>query len=244
MIPIRDDIPSRSAPIVSVSLIVVNALAFLYQLSLGQEGLELFMQQYAVIPARYFASGYLDQFGMIHAIPVTDLVVPVFSAMFLHGGWMHIGGNMLYLWIFGDNVEDRMGHGRFLVFYLLCGILATVAHIMFSPESRVPSLGASGAIAGVLGAYLLLFPRARVMTIVPIFIFVQFISIPAVIVLGIWFLQNFFAGAASLGVQSAQTGGVAWWAHIGGFVSGMVLVHLFKRKDYWPVERDYHWRES
>jgi len=242
MIPIRDDIPSRSYPVVSVSLIVINVLAFLYELTLGSEGLELFFQEYAVIPARYFAAGYVDPFGRIHQFGLTDLVVPVFTAMFLHGGWLHVGGNMLYLWIFGDNVEDRMGRGRFLIFYFLCGVLATVAHIVFNPESRAPSLGASGAIAGVLGAYLLLYPRARVITVVPIFFFIQFIPIPAFIVLGVWFLQQFFAGAMSLGAASAQTGGVAWWAHIGGFIAGMALVHLFKRKDYWPVHRDLWWR--
>jgi membrane associated rhomboid family serine protease len=242
MIPIRDDIPSRSRPVVSVSLIVVNVLAFFYELSLGPEGLEGFFQDYAVIPARYFAAGYVDPFGLVQQFALTDLVVPVFTAMFLHGGWAHIGGNMLYLWIFGDNVEDRMGHGRFLFFYLLSGVLATLAHIMFNPHSQVPSLGASGAIAGVLGAYLLLYPRARVVTLVPIFFFIQFVPIPAVILLGFWFLQQFFAGAMSLGAASAQTGGVAWWAHIGGFVTGMALVHLFKRKDYWPAERDLWWR--
>ncbi len=242
MIPIRDDISSRTFPIVSVSLIAINALAFLYELALPPAGLEDFFQQYAVIPIRYFAKGHIDIFGVEHPYTMVDLAIPIFTAMFLHGGWMHIGGNMLYLWIFGDNVEDRMGHGRFLVFYLLSGVLATAAHIMFNPHSQVPSLGASGAIAGVLGAYLLLYPTARVVTLVPIFFFIEFIPIPAVIVLGIWFLQQFFAGAASLGAASAQTGGVAWWAHIGGFVAGMVLVHLFKRKDYWPAEPDLWWR--
>lgn len=241
MIPIRDDIPSSRVPIISIGLIAANVLVFIYQLTLSERGLEQFFQQYAVIPIRYFSRGYVDGFGVLHDYTLAELVTPIFTAMFMHGGWMHIGGNMLYLWIFGDNVEDRMGHGRFLVFYLLCGVIATATHILFNPDSQVPSLGASGAIAGVLGAYLLLYPGARVITLVPIFIFIQFIPIPAVIVLGIWFLQQFVAGAASLGAQSAQTGGVAWWAHIGGFVAGMLLVHLFKQKRYWPV--DHEWWE-
>jgi membrane associated rhomboid family serine protease len=242
MIPIRDDIPSRGRPVVNVCLILVNALAFFYELALGPDQLELFMRDYAVIPAHYFSAGYLDPLGFAHAYSIGDLIIPVLTAMFLHGGWAHVGGNMLYLWIFGDNVEDRMGHGRFLVFYLLCGVIATAAHIVTNPSSTVPSLGASGAIAGVLGAYIVLYPRARVVTLVPIFFFIQFIPIPAIIFLGIWFLQQFFYGALSLGVQSAQTGGVAWWAHIGGFAAGALLVHFFKRKDYWPVERDLWWR--
>jgi membrane associated rhomboid family serine protease len=243
MIPIRDDIPSRTVPVVNVALIIINVLAFLYEITLGSTGLDVFLRQYAVIPARYFAAGYLDQFGLVHHYGMTDLVIPIFTAMFLHGGWVHVGGNMLYLWIFGDNVEDRVGHGRYLIFYLLCGVLATMAHIMFNPESKMPSLGASGAIAGVLGAYILLYPRARVITLIPIFFFIEFIPIPAVVLLGIWFLQQFFAGAMSLSVPSAQTGGVAWWAHIGGFLAGMLLVNLFKRRDYFPVERDLWWRD-
>ncbi len=242
MIPLRDDIPSRTYPVVNVSLIVINALAFFYELTLGPRQLELFFREYAVIPVRYFAGGYVDIFGVVHSYGITDLVIPIFTAMFLHGGWTHIGGNMLYLWIFGDNVEDRMGHGRYLVFYLLCGVAATVAHIITNPHSTVPSLGASGAIAGVLGAYFLLYPHARVITLIPIFFFIEFVPIPAVILLGWWFIQQFLYGTMSLAVASAQTGGVAWWAHIGGFVTGMILVHVFKRKEYGPARRDIWWR--
>jgi membrane associated rhomboid family serine protease len=239
MIPIRDDIPSRSRPVVNICLIIINAFVFLYEIALGPGELELFFQEYAVIPARYFAEAYVNRFGAVQSSGVIELAVPIFTAMFLHGGWAHVGGNMLYLWIFGDNVEDRMGHGRYLLFYLLCGGLATAAHVFTNPDSTVPSLGASGAIAGVLGAYILLYPRARVVTLVPIFFFIQFIPIPAMIFLGLWFLQQFFYGAMSLGAASAQTGGVAWFAHIGGFVAGMALIHVFKRRDYLPVQSDY-----
>ncbi|MBI4469737.1 MAG: rhomboid family intramembrane serine protease [Acidobacteria bacterium] len=241
MIPIRDDIPSRSYPFVNVTLIAINVLMFLFQFSLDPEHLELFVNDFAVVPARYFASSLSGVGGMNVPPDPMGLALPIFTAMFLHGGWMHLGGNMLYLWIFGDNIEDRMGHARYLVFYLLCGVLATAAHIFTNADSRVPSLGASGAIAGVLGGYLLLYPHARVVTLIPIFIFLQFVRIPAVILLGFWFLQQFFAGAASLGVHSAQTGGVAWWAHIGGFVAGMMLVHLFKRSDDQTYAREIWW---
>lgn len=244
MIPIRDDIPSRNFPIVNVVLIALNVLMFLFQFSLDPEQLELFVNDYAVVPARYFAASMTGGGPLGTSANPAGFVLPIFTAMFLHGGWAHLGGNMLYLWIFGDNIEDRMGHLRYLVFYLLCGVLATAAHILANPNSRVPSLGASGAIAGVLGGYLLLYPRAKVVTLVPIFIFLQFFRIPAIFLLGFWFLQQFFYGAASLGVRSAQTGGVAWWAHIGGFVSGMLLVHLFKKSDDETYAREMWWDQN
>jgi len=237
MIPIRDDIPSRRYPVVTVVLIVINVLAFFYELLLGPEELQQFFYAYAVVPVKYFARGYSDWWGTFHEYETSELVLPIFTAMFLHGGWLHLGGNMLYLWIFGDNVEDRMGHFRFLIFYLLCGVLATVAHVLTNADSHVPSLGASGAISGVLGAYFMLYPGARVVTLVPIWIFLQFIEIPAFFFLGFWFVQQFFYGTLSLGVESAQTGGVAWWAHIGGFVAGAVLVHIFKQRDYFRARR-------
>jgi membrane associated rhomboid family serine protease len=237
MIPIRDDIPSRRYPIVTVVLIVVNVLAFFYELLLGPAELQRFFYAYAVVPVKYFARGYRDWWGTFHEYETSELVLPIFTAMFLHGGWLHLGGNMLYLWIFGDNVEDRMGHFRFLVFYLLCGVAATMAHVVTNADSHVPSLGASGAISGVLGAYFMLYPGARVVTLVPIWIFLHFVEIPAFFFLGFWFLQQFLYGTLSLGVESAQTGGVAWWAHIGGFVAGAVLVHVFKRRDYFRVRR-------
>jgi membrane associated rhomboid family serine protease len=154
-----------------------------------------------------------------------ELLTPLF-AMFLHGGWLHVIGNMLYLYIFGDNVEDILGHGRYLIFYLLCGVASFLVQILFQSNSMVPNVGASGAIAGVLGAYILLFPRARVVTLLPIFIFFTVVEIPAYIFLGIWFLIQFFSGALTLGRAEALSGGVAWWAHIGGFLVGMLLIKL------------------
>jgi membrane associated rhomboid family serine protease len=206
--------------------------------------LETFFRVYAVVPVKYFAEGYRDRWGQVHTFGAEDLIFPVFIAMFLHGGWLHLGGNMLYLWIFGDNVEDRMGHARFFFFYLLCGVAATAAHILTNSGSRVPSLGASGAIGGVLGAYLMLYPRARIVTLVPIWIFLQFIEIPALLFLGFWFVQQFFYGTLSLGIQSAQTGGVAWWAHIGGFASGAVLVYVFKKRAYFPLRSEPRWLDE
>jgi len=240
LIPLRDDIPSRSTPVVNVTLIVINVLAFFYQLMLGPE-LGPFLREFAVIPVLYFRDIMLTGAGGLREVTPVDLGVPLFTSMFLHGGWLHLGGNMLYLWIFGDNVEDRLGHGRYFVFYLTCGVAASSAHIVTNATSRVPSLGASGAIAGVLGAYILLYPKARVVALLPLGFFTQMIRLPALFFLGWWFVQQFFYGLASLGVQSAQTGGVAWWAHIGGFVAGAVLVWIFKKRDYRPAERDLWW---
>lgn len=235
MIPLRDDVPSQTTPVINVTLIALNVLAFLYQLMLGPE-INQFLRAFAVIPALY------SRDAVVAATPV-DLAVPLFTSMFLHGGFMHLGGNMLYLWIFGDNVEDRMGHARYLVFYLLCGMAASAGHIWSSPNSRVPSLGASGAIAGVLGAYFLLYPKARVVTLLPLGFFTQLIQVPALFFLGFWFVQQFLYGLFSLNVQSAQSGGVAWWAHIGGFVAGVVLVWVFKKPASRPRERDTWWQE-
>ena len=240
MIPLRDDIPSRTTPFINVILIVINVLAFLYQLMLGP-ALKQFLYEYAVVPWLYFHDvGPVG--GTLGVVTPADLAVPLFTSMFLHGGWLHLGGNMLYLWIFGDNVEDRMGHGRYLVFYVACGLGASAAHIFANSTSRVPSLGASGAIAGVLGAYILLYPRARVVALLPLGIFTQMVQLPALFFLGWWFVQQFLYGLLSLGVQSAQTGGVAWWAHIGGFVAGAVLVWVFRRPEYRPRERDQWWQ--
>lgn len=237
MIPLRDNIPSRTYPLVNITLIVVNVVVFFYQLMLGPE-LEVFVRQFAVVPLRYFHDIYVSPGGGVYRVTSGDLVVPLFTSMFMHGGWLHLIGNMMYLWIFGDNVEDRMGHGRYLIFYLLCGVGASMAHIWFNANSRVPSLGASGAIAGVLSGYLLLYPRARVLVLLPILVFYQTFEVPALFFLGFWFLQQFFYGVASLGISSAQTGGVAWWAHIGGFVAGAVLLRLFARRRYQSPPRD------
>ncbi len=243
MIPIRDDVPSRTTPIVTISILVVNALAFLYQLMLGP-GLRAFFADFAVIPALYFSEGVRGPGGWIQPLAAPDLVVPLFTSMFLHGGWLHLIGNMVYLWIFGDNVEDRLGRGRFVVFYLLCGLTASGAHIFSNPGSVVPSLGASGAIAGVLGAYVLLYPKARVVVLMPFGFFLHTFQVPAVFFLGFWFVQQLLYGTLSLGVASAQTGGVAWWAHIGGFAAGFLLVKLFARRRPRPAARDVWWTEA
>jgi membrane associated rhomboid family serine protease len=182
------------------------------------------MKQYGVIPAAVFAWPESD-------LPLQTIIVPFFTSMFLHAGWLHVLGNMWYLWIFGDNVEDRLGHLTFLLFYVLCGLGAGVVHTILNANTLVPSVGASGAIAGVLGAYLISYPFARVLTLIPIFIFIQVIEIPALIVLGFWFLMQFLNGTASLAMTTASQGGVAWWAHVGGFVVGMLLIGLFPRKD-------------
>lgn len=216
MIPLRDDNPRRTVPYVNYVLIALNVVAFMWELSLGAN-LEPALFSVAFIPARFWVPGNM----------AADLLT-IFVSMFLHGGLLHIGSNMLYLWIFGDNVEDRLGHGRYLAFYLACGFLATMAHAFFSAGSRIPAIGASGAIAGVLGAYLVLYPRAQVMTLIPIFFLVTIRHIPAVIILGLWFVLQLFSGVGSLGVTDAQDmGGVAYFAHIGGFVAGMLLIMPF-----------------
>ncbi|GAB4246224.1 MAG: rhomboid family intramembrane serine protease [Deltaproteobacteria bacterium] len=214
MIPIRDTIPSARVPVVNTLLIAANLLLFFHEVSLG-ENLLPFLERYAVVPARLLGGRHLS---------AMELLTPV-TAMFLHGGWLHVLGNMLYLYIFGDNVEDAFGHVRYLFFYLACGVASFAVQIAFQRASTVPNLGASGAIAGVLGAYFLLYPRARVVTLLPLFVFFTFVEIPAVVFLGLWFLMQFVSGAASLG-RSAATGGVAWWAHIGGFVAGIAFLKL------------------
>ena len=224
MIPFRDNIPSRTVPIINIIIIVLNVLVFIFELTLSPRELDRLIAALGVVPAYVYAWPRLHD-------PVAALVVPFFSSMFLHGGWLHLIGNMWYLWIFGDNVEDRLGHVRYLIFYLLCGIGAGLVQTVFSGPSRVPSIGASGAIAGVLGAYVISYPWAKVLTLVPIFIFIQVIEIPAILVLGFWFIMQFFYGTASLAVSSsANTGGVAWWAHVGGFIIGIVLIGIMARR--------------
>src|SRR6187399_1686145 len=203
MIPLRDVIPSRTTPYVTISLVAINVLVFLYQFSLGPD-VNRFVLTFALIPA-YFSW------------------INVLTSMFLHGGFLHVAGNMLYLWIFGDNVEDRMGHGRFLAFYLLCGVAAALGQTFTAPDSIVPMVGASGAIAGVMGAYFVLYPHSRVLTFIFLVIFVDLIEIPAIFFLGIWFLMQLLSGVGSLGVGNAAGGGVAFWAHIGGFVVGAAI---------------------
>lgn len=219
MIPIRDVIPSRTTPVVTVALIVMNVLAFLVAPPLDSPAFELFVRDWGVTPANF---GWTT----------------LFTSMFMHGGWMHLLSNVWFLWIFGDNVEDRMGHGRYLLFYLLCGTVATGAQILSAPTSTVPMVGASGAIAGVLGAYIVMFPHSRVLTLVPLFVFMTFVEVPAGILLGLWFAVQVLSGLDTLMVVEAQDmGGVAFWAHAGGFVAGMVLVLLFQR----PERRQAAW---
>lgn len=215
MIPLRDTIPSRRWPVVNTALIVLNVLVFLFETSLSDRLLENFIFSYGLVPVEFWAGAGLTRW------------LPVFSSMFLHGGWFHLLSNMLALYIFGDNVEDRMGHGRYLIFYLLGGLLAALAHAWAYPNSALPTVGASGAISAVLGAYLILYPWSRVLTLIPLFIFVQVVEIPALIYLGFWFLLQLFNGAFALSADTFQGGGVAWWAHIGGFVAGAALVMLF-----------------
>ena len=216
VIPLRDTIPSRTAPIVTVALIVINLLVFLHETALGPY-LPQFVYAYGLVPARfvYWRGNPLDPARF----------VPLLTSMFWHGGWLHLIGNMLYLWIFGDNVEDKLGHFRFVIFYILCGLGAALCQVALSPESTIPTVGASGAIAGVLGAYLVSFPRARVVTFIPIFIFPWIVQIPAVLYLLFWFGMQLLSGVASLNVPEG-TGGVAWWAHVGGFLAGIVGVFV------------------
>jgi membrane associated rhomboid family serine protease len=211
MIPLRDVIPSRMFPLFTVTFIVLNSLAFLFEQSLSSRDLEQFVYMYGVVPAR------LD-------------VVTLFTSMFLHSGWMHFLGNMLFLWIFGDNVEDRLGHVRFVLFYVLCGVAAAAAHVYMNPASRLPTIGASGAIAGVMGGYFVLYPQSRVLALVPLFIIWEVIEVPAILFLGLWFLMQFFLGVGSMAVKSGvETGGVAFWAHIAGFVVGMAGVLALRK---------------
>ncbi len=221
MIPLRDINPRSSTPFVTVLLILANVAVFLFQLSLGPQVGERFVFFYGMIPAKL-------QVALSGGdITIAQALSPLLTSMFLHGGFMHLLGNMWFLWVFGDNVEDRMGHFRFLVFYLLTGAGAGLIHTVFNWGSTVPAVGASGAISGVLGAYLILFPGTRVVTLVPLFVFWFLAEIRAVFILGYWFVLQLLSGVFSLG--GVGSGGVAWWAHIGGFALGMLLVGAFKR---------------
>jgi membrane associated rhomboid family serine protease len=214
MLPLSDHNPRQTVPVVNYVLIAVNILGFFWELSLGP-AIERELTLVSFIPARFWAAPFYP-----------PNLIRILISMFLHGGWLHLGGNMLYLWIFGDNVEDRLGHFKYVLFYLLCGLAATLSHAVTNPDSRLPSIGASGAIAGVLGAYLILFPKAQVTTLIPIFVFITIRELPAWLVLGLWFVLQFFVGVASIGAAPDATGGVAVFAHIGGFVTGMILVVL------------------
>lgn len=228
MIPLRDDVPSRTTPYVTIALIALNALAFAYQVSLQAGGGEMGMRaaqelvtEFGTIPCRLTG-------GCGDAGAFVPPAITVFTAMFLHGGLFHIAGNMLYLWIFGNNVEDYLGHGRFLGFYLLSGVGAAAAQTLVSPGSAVPMIGASGAVSGVLGAYLLLFPYASVLTLITFGFFIRFVHVPALVVLGFWIVVQFVNGLLSAGSAHGVEGGVAWFAHIGGFLAGMALLFLLR----------------
>jgi membrane associated rhomboid family serine protease len=219
VIPLRDVIPSRTTPYVTIGLIVVNVLVFVYELMLSEGELDAFMTSVGLVPAAFSW-------------------VAVLTSMFVHGGLLHAAGNMLFLWIFGDNVEDRMGHGRFLVFYLLCGIAAALAQTWTAPDSVIAMVGASGAIAGIMGAYIVLYPRSRIVTLVPIFFFIQIIEVPAVVFLGIWFVLQLISGVGSIAAATGgePAGGIAFWAHVAGFVAGVSGVLVFRRPERQRVE--------
>ncbi|MDH5299702.1 MAG: rhomboid family intramembrane serine protease [Desulfobulbaceae bacterium] len=221
MFPLRDDIPAKVFPVVNIGLIGANFFWFFY--TLGQGGLaDQFLTTYGFVPARFLAYSSLS--------PAPERILPLFSSMFLHGGLLHLVTNMWMLWIFGDNVEDAMGHGRYLAFYLLCGLGSVAAQTWAAPGSNLPMVGASGAISGVLGAYFLTYPRARILTLVPLLFFLYLVELPAFYFLGIWFLLQFLQGWAHLfNGESASLGGVAWWAHVGGFGAGVLLVRMFRK---------------
>jgi membrane associated rhomboid family serine protease len=222
MIPLRAAIRSLSTPSVTLILIAVNTLVFLYMISLDPYTLNHFIRQYAMVPSRLHVS-------------------TIVTMMFLHGGWMHLIGNMWFLWVFGDNVEDVLGHGKYLLFYLLCGVIAAATQYAISPDSRVPVLGASGAIAGVMGAYLVKFPHSRILTLLPLFVFWTTVEMPAWVMLVYWFVLQFFSGLGSIGYSQASAGGVAFFAHVGGFIAGMLLVLVMATRDRYSRRRDLAW---
>jgi rhomboid family protein len=219
MIPIRDTIPTRRIPFVTWLIIVANALVFWQELSLSEHQLTLFVTRWAFIPAQLFDPQDVFSVGFVK----TGLL-PLFSAIFLHGGWLHFIGNMWVLFIFGDNVEDRMGHTRYVIFYVISGILANGVHALLNMKSTAPTLGASGAIAGIMGAYFILYPLSRVLVLVPIIFYPLFAEVPAVFYLFIWFAIQVFSGATTLIQGQDSAGGVAFWAHIGGFIAGIALL--------------------
>ena len=218
MIPIKDTVPRRTFPFVTMAIIAANGLVFLFELALPERTLGELISLFGLIPARYSHPDWAVTFGL----PL-DTYWPFLTNLFLHGGWLHVIGNMWFLYLFGDNVEDRLGHIRYFLFYLLSGVAANTVHFLANANSTMPVIGASGAIAGVMGAYLRLFPTARIVTLVPILFFPFFFDIPAVFFMLFWFFLQVFSGAASLAV-SGTGGGIAWWAHIGGFAIGLLLV--------------------
>ena len=231
MLPLKDDLPSRTVPFVTVALIALNVLAYLYPLSLGVGDQasprtaiaagEALVHEFGLVPCRVMGSCAWD---------FPHPVITIFTSMFLHGGLLHVGVNMLYLWIFGGNVEDTFGHGRFLVFYLLAGLGAALAQTAMTPDSLIPMIGASGAVSGVLGAYLFLYPHATILTLVTIGFFIRFVHVPAVVVLGFWIIVQVVSGVVSAGTRDGEGGGIAWFAHIGGFLAGIMLLFVMRRR--------------
>ncbi len=232
LLPLKDINPTTRPPLVTVALIVINVTVFVYEIAIGPS-LGRFIAAYGMIP--YEITQSVDLVGSHPGSPVTHASGPplvyltLLTSMFLHGGFLHIAGNMLYLWIFGNNIEDLLGPVKFVFFYLLCGLVAGVAHILSDPVSTVPTVGASGAVAGILGAYLIAYPRARVICLLFLVFFIRLIALPAMLVLIFWFVLQFFKGMASF--SAGQTGGVAWFAHLGGFIAGVVLIHIMAAAD-------------
>jgi membrane associated rhomboid family serine protease len=222
MFPIRDTERTYSTPFVTILLIVMNLAIFLYELSLDAYSQNHFMTVWALTPAHFH-------------------VIDLFTTMFLHAGWMHVLGNMWFLWVFGDNIEDALGHGKYLLFYIACGVAAGLTHVLLNAGSRLPTVGASGAIAGVMGAYLVKFPRNKITTLI-FFGFIFFVDIPAVFMLGYWFLIQVFSGVGSVGYTNVSQGGTAWFAHIGGFLTGMILIRLMSSENRrYTRRRDLSW---
>jgi membrane associated rhomboid family serine protease len=233
MFPIRDSNPSGTFPYVTIIIIAANVLVWFYELALGQR-VDRFITEYGLTPIRFvyfhrFAGGLTD-----------NALVPLITSIFMHGGWMHIIGNMWFLWIFGDNIEDRLGHFRYLIFYFLCGIGAALIHVLSDPTSRIPTIGASGAISGVLGAYLVSFPHAKVHTLLILFVIIKFVELPAFLFLIFWFVFQFIQGAAQL-AGGQDMGGTAYWAHMGGFVVGIVLLRIMPKN---PDRRRLSWADE
>jgi membrane associated rhomboid family serine protease len=222
MFPLRDTQPSYSRPFVTTVIIAINVMVYLYSVSLDDYSRNYFIGHYGLIPARLHPSAFM-------------------TSMFLHGGLMHIIGNMWFLWIFGDNIEDILGHTKYLAFYLLCGLAAALAQVLFNVDSRVPMVGASGAIAGVMGAYMVKFPHSRIVTFVFVFFFITTVEVPAVIMLLYWFVIQLFSGVGTIGYSHLSQGGTAWFAHIGGFVAGIILVNVMGTRPKYLQRRDLNW---
>lgn len=237
MIPLHDDNPTGITPLLTIFFIVICALVFFWQLSLGGQGNQAAVYSLGVIPAVL-----LDKVNLPPELALIPAELTVFTSMFMHGGFMHLAGNMLYLWIFGNNVEDAMGHIRFVIFYFLCGIAAVIGQVMQNPASEIPMIGASGAISGVLGAYLLLYPHARILVLVPLGFYAHMARLPAGLVLGFWFIIQIVSSLAA----DPNNAGVAWFAHIGGFIAGMALIPFFKQrrvKFFHPAHGSRRWHK-